>query len=72
MHETVPSDLRRFLCRCVDVGGRFVNPKSPPMTLYPTTVLDNGLMWSPKLTFAHRRPPPIVPAPAGFHYSRVT
>ena len=34
---------------------RLANPTSPAMTLYATTVLDNGLIWGPKLTFQNRR-----------------
>ena len=34
---------------------RLANPSSPEMTLYATTVLDNGLIWGPKLTFQNRR-----------------
>ena len=34
---------------------RLSNPSAPAMSLYSTSVLDSGQIWSPKLTFANRR-----------------
>jgi hypothetical protein len=34
---------------------RLVNPAAPPVTVYSTSVIDNGQIWSPRLTFANRR-----------------
>ena len=44
------------MCTChMAYHGRFLDPKAPSVTIYPTSVLDSGQIWSPKLTFANRR-----------------